>query len=399
MSANVSLTTETFGVLADKEGRSIPVEKFIWQTRAGLRICVLNLDAAIVELWVPGSDRVPVNILLAPDTLQEFLQLDPNLICGAYFVAPECLGPAEKPNEERVQAMVSDRIWQPFVDGTRLHLSRQLDAGRRNTLTSVTISVEPSNVVHIHYQAYGSGKDVRVSHRWLLNLGGRDGGPTATHQHVVQINANMLIDGKRTLRTVASNLADFRIAQHLGVSIFGASRASELAQNYLLNSAALDGYSLRLIHDPSGRAMELYCDFPWLRFTTLDDLPEGQGAPCYHPHCALRRLSLLFDLNRFITSIVDVIEGGKEKRVPTDKHQAPCTGGRFVKHSGLLVHPKYIEFPVPGATATEAITEKLARSIPRPTLFNANVRLKFGLCHTRHDHHQQSDGPINHKPN
>ncbi|XP_050095032.1 uncharacterized protein LOC126577446 [Anopheles aquasalis] len=137
MSANVSLTTETFGVLADKEGRSIPVEKFIWQTRAGLRLCVLALDAAIVELRAPDGDRAPANILLAPDTLQEFLQLDPNLICGACFGPSDCMRPAEKqrmPQDEGVQTMASDRIWQPFVDGTRLHLSRQLVAGRRNTL-------------------------------------------------------------------------------------------------------------------------------------------------------------------------------------------------------------------------------------------------------------------------
>ncbi|XP_052864516.1 uncharacterized protein LOC128271119 [Anopheles cruzii] len=386
MSSGVTLTAASFGSLTDSAGRSVEVKKFTWQTKAGLKLAILSLDAAIVELWVPDRDRQSANILLGPDTLEEYQQLDSDLICGACF---EHEGTESGETKKRPFA---DRVWQPFVDGTRLHLSVLLRCGRKNTVATVSVSVDPANVVHFHYQTCSTGKVVRLAHRLLVNLAGRDAGPAGTYAHVVQLNANSYVDGRHNLRDAADDVADLRVAQHLGFSIHRANGATKnLAGVYSLQTGSSAGssftragqtFGLRMIHGGTGRVVELYCDFPWLRFNTLNHLPDTEDSiSSYYPRHGLRQLSLLFDLNRFIMSIVNVIEGAPEVLIQHNKHdnnkEKFNPDGRFVKHCGFLVHPlgNIVMIGAGGGTRTAEADPK-----SRPTYFNAHVSLKFGLC-------------------
>ncbi|KFB46391.1 AGAP008154-PA-like protein [Anopheles sinensis] len=405
MSSGVTLEIEEFGVLLDDAGQSVSVQRFTWKTGAGLKLSVINLDAAIIELCVPDRtlqfDRSE-NILLGVDTLEEYLQLDPTLVCAAQFegsVRDRAAQDSKEKSRKEPGVVDRKRVWHPFVDGSRLHLSLE-----QSIIATVTITVEPTNVVRIQYRtSCATGGLCRLAHRFLLNLAGRDAGPAGTYEHVVQLNSDRYIDNRRVLRHVSETLADLRIAQHLGLILYNARNESRGSQGktlcgiYTVNNASQEGFAARLIHIGTGRAMELYCNFPWLCFSTMSQLPAGrdQLVPFY-PRQGLRRVSLVFDIERFVMSIVDVLE--KESQEDTEQH-AVCVEdnkeeqpkdqdakGRFFRDAGLLLFPiscpfKVLPFPYKRRQIpTEASGAQPNGASQSPVTFVGHVTLKFGIC-------------------
>ncbi|XP_053673484.1 uncharacterized protein LOC128723743 [Anopheles nili] len=397
MSPAVSLTATSFGKLVDDTGREVAVQKFTWQTVAGLRLSVLNLDAAIIELSVPDRSWESIaNVLLGVNNLDQYLQLDPALVSCAQFEHGWPIltgnGPREDETNRSNQKADFHRIWHPFVDETRLHLSlvRKSPTQNRNTLATVTISVEPSNVVRIRYRTCCTvGGLFRLAHRFLFNLGGCESGAQGTFEHVVQLNADSYVDEGRNIRSAMENVTDLRIAQHLGLALYragneGIDGAARLRGIYQLNSASEEGYALRLIHTGSGRALEMYCDFPWLHFSTLDELPPGKCTIVpFYPREGLKRVSLIFDLDQFVLSVVDGIEPEVPETDDQDKpsgqdESAPEPTARsdtFLKNDGILIHPLACPFVMKGRRKQEDSPH--ARC---PLQFIGHVTLKFGIC-------------------
>ncbi|XP_058122259.1 uncharacterized protein LOC131293040 [Anopheles ziemanni] len=401
MSSGVILEIKEFGELLDDAGQKVSVQRFTWKTQAGLKLSVINLDAAIIELCIPDRtlqlDRSE-NILLGVDTLEEYLQLDPTLMCAARFEGSVRDRTAQENQPLKPGVVDRTRVWHPFVDGTRLHLSLE-----QSIIATVTITVEAMNVVRIQYRtSCATGGLCRLAHRFLINLAGRDAGPAGTYEHVVQLNSDRYIDNKRFLRHVSENLADLRIAQHLGLILYNARNASRGSQMetlcgiYTVNNASQEGFAARLIHAGTGRAMELYCNFPWLCFSTMSQLPAGrdQLVPFY-PREGLRRVSLVFDIERFVMSIVDVLEKESSKEndqravciEDQDKEQAKDqdAGGRFCRDAGLLLSPiscpfKISPFPFQHQIPTEASSTRPNGASQSPVTFVGHVTLKFGIC-------------------
>uniref|UniRef100_A0A182PPL6 Uncharacterized protein n=1 Tax=Anopheles epiroticus TaxID=199890 RepID=A0A182PPL6_9DIPT len=399
MTSAVKLTAEDFGTLTDGQGQSVSVQKFTWRTAAGLKLCVLNLDAAIVELYAPDrSWESTANVLLAVDSLDEYLQLDPTLVCAAHF---EQGWPMLTQNGLRAQDL--NRVWHSFVDETRLHLSlvrKSNTSHHRSTFATVTICVEPSNVVRIQYQTCcTSGGLYRLAHRFLFNLAGRDAGAEGAYEHVVQLNADSYVDEKRHLRASNENITDLRIAQHLGLSLYkarneGMECADSVQGIYSLNNSAKDGFALRIIHTGSGRAMEMYCDFPWLHFSTLDHLPAGAKAIIpFYPREGIERVSLVFDLEKFILSIVSGAEEALREKETQENEIESLNGkedppevspraGRFHKNDGFLIHPLACPFRVKTHETNDLETIQPPSPCPAqaPVPFIGHVTLKFGIC-------------------
>ncbi|XP_053666174.1 uncharacterized protein LOC128715316 [Anopheles marshallii] len=406
MASAVTLTAEDFGTLTNGQGRSVSVQKFTWQTVAGLKLSVLNLDAAIIELCAPDRTWTSsANVLLGVERLEEYLQLDPTLICAAHFEKgwPLLAGNGVRSDALGGQPVDLNRVWHSFVDDTRLHLSlvRKSLAKHQSTYATVTISVEPSNVVRIQYQTCGTNDEMfRLAHRFLFNLGGCNAGAQATFEHVVQLNADSYVDENRNLRTAAENLADLRIAQHLGLSLYkarnqGLERAESIQGIYGLNNTAEDGFAMRLIHTGSGRAMELYCNFPWLHLSILDHLPAGKDAIVpFYPREGIQRVSLVYDLQELILSVVggtelastDDVQQDNNADVNHDRQQHHSTAylGKYVKHDGFLIHPLACPSrstgnhnPTPVSPDTQ-LPNPCRGQTPMP--FIGHVTLKFGIC-------------------
>uniref|UniRef100_A0A182QQH4 Aldose 1-epimerase n=1 Tax=Anopheles farauti TaxID=69004 RepID=A0A182QQH4_9DIPT len=410
MSAAVTLKTENFGELTDDAGRAVSVQKFTWQTGAGLRLSVLNLDAAIIELCVPDRSRQnAVNVLLAVDNLDEYLQLDPTIVCGAHF---EKDWPALSGNGRRLEpgtgrrVIDGGRMWDCFVDQTRLHLSlmRKPPTQRRSvTFATITISVEPANVVRIQYQTCGAnGGQFRVAHRFLLNLAGAESGARGTYEHVVQLNADTYIDEAHNLRASVENIADLRIAQHLGLSLYkahqeGAQNSPRIGGIYAVNNACQDGFALRLIHTGSGRALELYSDFPWLHFSTLDHLPPAKDTIVpFYPREGIERVSLIFALDEFILSVVNSAEeeqpsvqteqdGAWDEKDEIPEQEATACGAKFQKNNGFLIHPMACTFRSKDQESIATETRERCPSHDHHASapvgpFVGHVTLKFGIC-------------------
>uniref|UniRef100_A0A182K4K7 Uncharacterized protein n=1 Tax=Anopheles christyi TaxID=43041 RepID=A0A182K4K7_9DIPT len=412
MTSTVQLTVEDFGTLTDDQGHSVTVQKFTWQTGAGLKLCVLNLDAAIIELCAPDRTwKSTANVLLAVDSLDAYLQLDPTLLCAAHFEQgwPMLTRNGLRQNATGSRTVDLNRVWHSFVDETRLHLSlvhKSPTTHHRSTFATVTICVEASNVVRIQYQTCcTSGGLYRLAHRLLFNLAGQDAGAEGAYEHVVQLNADSYVDEKRNLRAAAENLADLRIAQHLGLSLYkarnqGVECADGVRGIYSLNNTAEDGFALRLIHTVSGRAMEMYCDFPWLHFSTLDHLPAGEREIVpFYPKEGIQRVSLIFDLEKFILSIVSgteetpydeeaqaVQDSSKIKTadLPEDQQEMSPYPGTFLKNDGFLIHPLACPFRVKvhehNATDSGHIQPPIPCPAQAPVPFIGHVTLKFGIC-------------------
>ncbi|XP_052898602.1 uncharacterized protein LOC128305272 [Anopheles moucheti] len=406
MASAVTLAAEDFGTLTDGQGRSVSVQKFTWQTVAGLKLSVLNLDAAIIELCAPDRTwKSSANVLLGVERLEEYLQLDPTLICAAHFEKgwPLLAGNGVRPDAPGGRTIDPNRVWHSFVDETRLHLSlvRKSPAKHRSTYATVTISVESSNVVRIQYQTYCTSDEVfRLAHRFLLNLGGCDAGAHGTFDHVVQLNADTYVDENRKFRTAAENFADLRIAQHLGLSLYKARNeglpcADSIDGIYGLNNTAEDGFAMRLIHTGSGRAMELYTNFPWMHFSSLGHLPSGKDAIVpFYPREGVQRVSLVFDLDQFILSVISGTEqasSGDEQQdnngdVDHDRQEQDSTTclGKYIKNDGFLIHPLACPFrpmenhnPTPDSPDTQ-LPNTCRGQTPMP--FIGHVTLKFGIC-------------------
>uniref|UniRef100_A0A182YQY3 Uncharacterized protein n=1 Tax=Anopheles stephensi TaxID=30069 RepID=A0A182YQY3_ANOST len=406
MASAVTLTAEDFGSLADGMGRSVSVQKFTWQTVAGLKLSVLNLDAAIVELCAPDRTwQNTANVLLGVETLDEYLQLDSTLICGAQFEKgwPILTGNGVRTDTAAGRTTDLNRVWHSFVDETRLHLSlvRKSTAKHRNTYATVTISVEPSNVVHIQYQTCCTNGEVfRLAHRFLFNLGGCESGAHGTFEHVVQLNADSYVDENRNLRTAGENFTDLRIAQHLGLSLYkarneGMDGVDGIRGIYGLNNTAEDGYALRLIHTGSGRAMELYCNFPWMHFSSLDHLPPGKDAIVpFYPREGIQRVSLVFDLEQFILAVVGGTEQSSSEEeqdehslaesIPDQEQEASACSTKYAKNDGFLIHPLACPFrPVETQKANPDLPDAHPITPCRgqtPVPFIGHVTLKFGIC-------------------
>uniref|UniRef100_A0A182WTZ5 Uncharacterized protein n=1 Tax=Anopheles quadriannulatus TaxID=34691 RepID=A0A182WTZ5_ANOQN len=416
MSSPVRLTVEDFGTLTDEQGHRVSVQKFTWQTAAGLKLCVLNLDAAIIELCAPDrSWSSSANVLLAADSLDEYLQLNPTLACAAHFEQgwPMLTRNGLRQNAAGCRTVDLNRVWHSFVDETRLHLSlmhKSPTTHHRSTFATVTICVEASNVVRIQYQTCcTSGGLYRLAHRLLFNLAGHDAGAAGAFEHVLQLNADSYVDERRNLRAAGENFTDLRIAQHLGLSLYkarneGLEGADGVRGIYSLNNTAQDGFAVRLIHTGSGRAMEMYCDFPWMHFSTLDHLPAGERTIVpFYPREGMRRVSLVFDLEKFILSIVDgseevasdsqeetqSLEPSESEDIKEDRQEVSTYApGRFVKNDGFLIHPLACPFRAKAqeTIGTDARDIQPSPSPPNPcpaqapVPFIGHVTLKFGIC-------------------
>uniref|UniRef100_A0A182JLA6 Uncharacterized protein n=1 Tax=Anopheles atroparvus TaxID=41427 RepID=A0A182JLA6_ANOAO len=385
MPDGVVLHSSEFGVLLDNAGQNISVQKFTWITQAGLKLSVLNLDAAIIELCAPDRNaRLSENILLGVDSLHEYLQLDPAIACAARF-EPPLSRVAKQHSQDEPIPVDQARVWLPFVYGTRLQLSLEQCRNNKSRLiiATITITVEPSNVVRIQYRTTcASGGLYRLAHRFLVNLAGRNAGPGGTYDHVVQLNSDSYVDRNCFLRSASENLADMRIAQHLGLLLYNARQCGNmeaaLGGIYAMNNASHEGFAIRLIHTDSGRAMELYCDYPWMHFSTLSELPPGQDELVpFYPRQGLHRLSLVFDINRFVLNIVDALEKGSSKD-PKDQSednlllngdQNPKLQGHFMRNAGLLIHPLGCPFKI-----------KRAPRVSPSLAFIGHTTLKFGFC-------------------
>uniref|UniRef100_A0A182T9C8 Uncharacterized protein n=1 Tax=Anopheles maculatus TaxID=74869 RepID=A0A182T9C8_9DIPT len=411
MASAVTLTAEDFGTLTDGMGRSVSVQKFTWQTVAGLKLSVLNLDAAIIELCAPDRTwKNSANVLLGVNNLDEYLQLDSTLICAAQFEKgwPILTSYGIRKDAPTGRTVDLNRVWHSFVDETRLHLSlvRKSTAKHRNTYATVTISVEPSNVVRIQYQTCCTNGEVfRLAHRFLFNLGGSESGAQGTFEHVVQLNADSYVDENRNLRTAAENFTDLRIAQHLGLSLYkarneGLDDVDGIKGIYGLNNTAEDGFALRLIHTGSGRAMELYCNFPWMHFSTLDHLPPGKDAIVpFYPREGIQRVSLIFDLKQLILAIVSgteetasdeehdelsLVESADDVNLNQDQEASTYTG-KYIKNDGFLIHPLACPFrPVENQKVNSDLPDAQPAITPcrgqTPVPFIGHVTLKFGIC-------------------
>ncbi|XP_058449341.1 uncharacterized protein LOC131429299 [Malaya genurostris] len=305
-SEKVKLFVSKFGQLSDeKSGQCFEVQKFTWETTNRFTFEVITLDAAIVSIRTPDKDFIPDEVILCSGTLKAYLHYaSQNLSCSVQCAAL------------KRHTDVSQRIWLPYVSGSDLILTNVILADYRNLMIRVRFSVSFNNFVQISYQVVSDrAGPFETTHRFVLNLGGRISGHFGTYDHVVQMNAEEFykVKGKKVWDTVshsmANDLADLRVAQHVGMAIY---RSEQNGFNGIYRLAAQNGmdFNVRLIQARKRRVMEIHSDFSWVHFSTLDDLPEiTENIVPFYACIGIRNIEQIFDMDELVNSVVKFVEG------------------------------------------------------------------------------------------
>ncbi|XP_055632866.1 uncharacterized protein LOC129773294 [Toxorhynchites rutilus septentrionalis] len=310
-SKKIKLSVSKFGQLIDPQTMQChDVHKFTWETANRLTLEVITLDAAIVSLCLPDRDFAPEEVILGTGSLDTYLQY-----------ALQNLSSSVQSNPLKKRKQPFQRIWSPYVRGADLVLTNVILNESCNAMVQIKFEVTPNNVIRISYHvASDSTHRLDTTHRIALNLGGRLSGHVGTYDHVVQLNAGSYyrVVGNRLResdeRNPSEDLADLRVAHHVGMAIHRSDREG-FSGVYKLSEMPSRKFDARLIHVGSGRVMELYSDFKWLRFSTMDDLtnPTDSIAPFYGK-LGVNRIEQIFDMNRLIHSVVRFVEGDEDEK-------------------------------------------------------------------------------------
>ncbi|XP_058816205.1 uncharacterized protein LOC131679487 [Topomyia yanbarensis] len=305
-SEKIKLFVSKFGQLTDeKSGQCCEVQKYTWETTNRLTFEVITLDAAIVGIRPPDKDFNSDEVILGSGTLKAYL-----------YYASQNLSSSIQSAPLKRRTDWGQRIWSPYVNGSDLILTNVVLDDCCNLMIQVRFSVSFNNVVRIGYQVVSDkARLLETTHRLVLNLGGGLTGYCGMYDHVVQLNAEGFYRAKgNTLRdnvtkSMAEDLVDLRVAQHVGMAIY---RSDRIGFNgvYRLSEPVGMVFNTRLIQARNRRVMEIYSDFNWMRFSTLDDLPElaGRIGPFY-ASLGIRNVEQIFNIDQLVHSVVRFVEG------------------------------------------------------------------------------------------
>lgn len=309
-SEKLKLSVSKFGQLPSESPECLHVQRFTWKTSNRLTFEVITLDAAIVGLRVPDRDFEAEEVILASGSLKEYLHYDGQQLTSAIQSVPL-----------KRRSAWSQRLWSPYVNGSDLIMTNVVVEECRNLMIRVKFSVAHNNVIRINYEVVSDrALQLDTGHRMVLNLGGKMAAHFGTYDHVVQISGDRFYRVKKghlrdnVEKDVAEDLADLRVAQHVGMAIYKSEQDGFNRVYKLMGSDQDQEFNLRLIQARRGRVMEVYSNFRWLHFSTLDELPNPMGliAPFY-ASLGVKHVEQIFDLKGLVNSVVRFIEGDDEE--------------------------------------------------------------------------------------
>ncbi|XP_053692305.1 uncharacterized protein LOC128740764 [Sabethes cyaneus] len=303
----LKLSVSKFGVLTcPKTRETFEFQKFTWTTTNRLTFEVITLDAAIVSLRVPDRNFKPDEVLLASsETLKAYLYY-----AEANMTSSIQSAPLKRSNEW------SQRIWSSYVIGPDLILTKVVLGECINLMIQVRFSVTFNNEIRIVYHvASDRVRSLETSHRIMLNLGGHCSAHLGTYDHVAQLNADGFyrLSGNKAIDNVkkcmASDVADLRVAQHVGMAVYR-SESNGFDGVYELPKLENSQFDMRLIQARNGRAMEIYSNFKWMQFSTLNNLPDpNQNIKPFYACLGIRNIEDIFNIQQLINSVVYEVEG------------------------------------------------------------------------------------------
>ena len=288
------ITKQLFGEINSQQ-----IYKFTLTNNNGMSIVLSNFGATIISINTPDKNGKITDIIGGYDTLESYIEADGyqgaiigrvgNRICEGKFTldgidynlyinnGPNHLHGGKIGYDKRVWNVLSTNDSdEPSIKF--FLLSKDGEEGYPGNLSiTITYSLSNEGALSIRYEATTDKKTIiNLTNHTYFNLGGCDSGKI--HDHILWLDADTYLPTDDSLiptgeiRSVEGTPFDFRLAKKIGRDINLQNNDLIIAGGYdhCLNfvGGETDTPKLRakVIHEASGRIMEMYTNQPCVQF-------------------------------------------------------------------------------------------------------------------------------------
>lgn len=292
----MAVRKENFGTT--KEGKEIT--KFWIENPSGIKACVTDLGANLLNLLVPDKEGKEADVVLGYATLED------------YVINDSFLGATVGPNANRIanaafeidgvkytlaandgvnnlhsdkQSGYHVRVWDVAETGEDYVTFSLEDADGcmgfpGNKKIKVTYTVTSDNALKIHYQGSSDKKTIlNMTNHSYFNLAGHDAGDICDHilemkaSHYTPIVRGAIPTGE--IAPVAGTPFDFTVAKRIGDDINKEEEQLKLVggydHNWVIDDADGSLREFATVTEPvSGRVMKVSTDLPGVQFYTAN---------------------------------------------------------------------------------------------------------------------------------
>ena len=288
------ITKQLFGEINSQQ-----IYKFTLTNNNGMSVVLSNFGATIISINTPDKNGKITDVIGGYDTLESYIQADGyqgaiigrvgNRICEGKFTLDGIdynLYINNGPNHLHGGKIGYDkRIWNVLSTNDSdepsikfFLLSKDGEEGYPGNLSiTITYSLSNEGALSIRYEATTDKKTIiNLTNHTYFNLGGCDSG--TIHDHILWLDADTYLPTDDSLiptgeiRSVEGTPFDFRLPKKIGRDINLQNNDLVIAGGYdhCLNfvGGETDAPKLRakVIHEASGRIMEMYTNQPCVQF-------------------------------------------------------------------------------------------------------------------------------------
>ena len=290
----MSITKELFGI-----HRGCEVYKYTLTNANGMSVVISNFGATILNINVPDKVGELADVIGGYDDLQSYIEADGyqgaiigrvgNRICRGQFTldgvdynmfinnGPNHLHGGKEGFDKKIWQVLSlNDDAEPSVK--LFLLSKDKDEGYPGNLSvTITYTLTDDNSIAIHYEATTDKRTIiNLTNHAYFNLGGYNSGKI--YEHVLWLDADTYLPTDETLiptgeiKSVQGTPFDFRLPKMIGRDIHLHDRDLIIAGGYdhCLNftggETKLPKLRAKVVHEQSGRVMEMYTNQPCVQF-------------------------------------------------------------------------------------------------------------------------------------
>lgn len=288
------ITKQLFGEINSQQ-----IYKFTLTNNNGMSVVVSNFGATIISINTPDKNGKITDVIGGYDTLESYIEADGyqgaiigrvgNRICEGKFTldgidynlyinnGPNHLHGGKIGYDKRVWNVLSTNDSdEPSIKF--FLLSKDGEEGYPGNLSiTITYSLNNEGALSIRYEATTDKKTIiNLTNHTYFNLGGCDSGKI--HDHILWLDADTYLPTDDSLiptgeiRSVEGTPFDFRLSKKIGRDINLQNNDLVIAGGYdhCLNFAGGEtGFPklrAKVIHEASGRIMEMYTNQPCVQF-------------------------------------------------------------------------------------------------------------------------------------
>lgn len=179
--------------------------------------------------------------------------------------------------------------WDSYVDGTTVYLTHvsldEYEGYPGTVLVTAECKLSEEDAFSMNVSAVSSKPTIiNMSNHSYFNLAGHDKGYKELYKHKMTINADKVLEispeqiPTGEFQDVGDSCFDFRLPLDLGTAI-SKTPGNGFDNNFCLMSGSAQSLTFvgRVVHEGSGRTMEVYSDQPSVLFYTSNNLPDPCG--------------------------------------------------------------------------------------------------------------------------